>query len=127
MIVLNFSHPLTEEQKAQIESLTGNTTSEVRTIPVQIEQGEPLGPQIVALADASRPLFGGMAKTSLVITPPDSHMPPVCSLQSFMGAWGASHPSYALRPVTRQSPPMESARSSTCKTFGRRHGKNADL
>lgn len=53
MIVLNFSHPLTEEQKAQIESLTGNTTSEVRTIPVQIEQGEPLGPQIVALADAA--------------------------------------------------------------------------
>lgn len=53
MIVLNFAHPLTSDQRAQIEVLADNHIEEIRTIPVQINQGEPLAPQIVAIVDAA--------------------------------------------------------------------------
>ncbi len=46
MLVLNFTHPLTGEQCAQIEALAQDTIAEVRTIYVQIKHTEPLGPQI---------------------------------------------------------------------------------
>lgn len=38
MLVLNFSHPFTAEQRTQIEALAGTAIDEVRTIPVQIQQ-----------------------------------------------------------------------------------------
>ena len=46
MHVLNFTHPLTVEQCAQIEALAQDTIAEVRTLYVQINHTEPLGPQI---------------------------------------------------------------------------------
>ncbi|MHB8597024.1 MAG: CRISPR-associated protein Csx15 [Ktedonobacteraceae bacterium] len=51
MFILNFTHPLTTEQKTQIETLADTHIEEVRTIPVQINQAEPLVPQIVAIVD----------------------------------------------------------------------------
>ncbi len=52
MLILNFTHPLTQQQQEQIEQITGIRVEEIRTIPVQIEQSEPLGPQVVAIVDA---------------------------------------------------------------------------
>ena len=52
MLILNFTHPLTPEQRAQIEALAQTSIEEVRTIPVQIDQAEPLEPQITTIVDA---------------------------------------------------------------------------
>jgi hypothetical protein len=52
MLILNFTHPLTPQQQAQIEALAHTSIEEVRTIPVQIDQDEPLQPQITAIVDA---------------------------------------------------------------------------
>ncbi|MFL5657121.1 MAG: CRISPR-associated protein Csx15 [Ktedonobacteraceae bacterium] len=52
MLILNFTHPLTLEQRAQIEALAHTSIEEVRTIPVQIDQGEPLEPQITTIVDS---------------------------------------------------------------------------
>src|SRR5205085_11382472 len=52
MLILNFTHPLTPEQRAQIEALAHTSIEEVRTIPVQIDQSEPLEPQIISIVDA---------------------------------------------------------------------------
>ncbi|MBV9712747.1 MAG: hypothetical protein JO011_17730 [Ktedonobacteraceae bacterium] len=49
MLVLNFTHPLTTEQCAQIEALAQETIAEVRTIYVQVNHTEPLGPQITGI------------------------------------------------------------------------------
>ncbi len=51
MLILNFTHPLTPEQRAQIEALAHASIEEIRTIPVQIDQAEPLEPQITAIVD----------------------------------------------------------------------------
>jgi hypothetical protein len=52
MLILNFTHPLTKDQQAQIENLANASIDEVRTITVQINQEEPLEPQITALVNS---------------------------------------------------------------------------
>ena len=51
MLILNFTHPLTDDQKAQIKALAGAHIEEIRTIPVQIDQSEALEPQVAALVN----------------------------------------------------------------------------
>jgi hypothetical protein len=53
MLILNFSHPLTEQQRTQIEVLANTSIEEIRTIPTRINQTEPLAPQIIAIVDAA--------------------------------------------------------------------------
>lgn len=70
MLVLNFTHPLTDEHKAQIEVLAGTPIDEIRTIRVQIDQDEPLGPQIAAIVDASGVTSEEWQTRPLLINPP---------------------------------------------------------
>ena len=52
MLILNFTHPLTPQQRAQIEALAHTPIEEVLTIPIQIDQSEPLEPQIISKVDS---------------------------------------------------------------------------
>ena len=52
MLILNFTHPLTPEQRAQTEALAHTSIEEVRTIPIQIDQSEPLEPQMISIVDS---------------------------------------------------------------------------
>jgi len=71
MLILNFSHPLTPEQQAQIETLTSPTPiEEVRTIPIQINQSEPLEPQITAIVDSIALTSEAWQTRLLLINPP---------------------------------------------------------
>ena len=70
MLILNFTHPLTDENKAQIEALAGNAIDEIRTIPVQVEQAEPLEAQIVAIVDATGLSSQEWQTRPLLINPP---------------------------------------------------------
>ena len=51
MILLNFSHPLTDEQVAQVEALTGEAVDEVRGEMRQFKDGMPLVEQVQKLLD----------------------------------------------------------------------------
>jgi hypothetical protein len=70
MLILNFAHPLTRDQRAQIEALADSPIEEVRTIPVQLNQGEPLEPQIVAIVDAAGLSSEEWQTRPLLINPP---------------------------------------------------------
>lgn len=52
MILLNFSHPLTSDQAAQLEAQLGGPVA-IRTIPAQFDHARPFAPQVAALADAA--------------------------------------------------------------------------
>jgi hypothetical protein len=70
MLILNFTHPLTYEQLAQIETLADTHIEEVRTIPVQIDQAEPLEPQITAVVNAVGLSSEEWQTRPLLINPP---------------------------------------------------------
>ncbi|GHO99648.1 hypothetical protein KSF_096960 [Reticulibacter mediterranei] len=70
MLILNFTHPLTDAHKAQIEALAGVAIDEVRTIPVQIDQEESLAPQIAAIVDAAGVASEEWQTRPLLINPP---------------------------------------------------------
>jgi hypothetical protein len=70
MLVLNFTHPLTEQQHARIEELAGEPIKEVRTLPVQIDQEESLESQIRTIVDAVGLTAGEWQTYPLLINPP---------------------------------------------------------
>ena len=70
MLVLNFTHPLSAEQCAQIEVLAQDTIVEIRTIYVQINQTEPLGPQITCIVNSVGLSCEEWQTQSLLINPP---------------------------------------------------------
>ena len=49
MIVVNFAHPLTDAQRAQIETLSGQTIERVIDVPTHFDEGQPFAPQVAAL------------------------------------------------------------------------------
>jgi hypothetical protein len=70
MLILNFSHPLTNDQSKQIEAFAATTIDDIRTIPVQINQDEPLDQQIIAIADATGLTSEEWQTRTLLINPP---------------------------------------------------------
>ena len=69
-LILNPTHPLKLEQRRQIEAITGMLVEEVRTIPVQINQLEPLEPQIAAIIDSVSLTLEEWQTRPLLINPP---------------------------------------------------------
>lgn len=49
MLLLNFSHPITTVQAAQIEALTGQTITRIIDTPTQFDEQQPFAPQLAAL------------------------------------------------------------------------------
>lgn len=70
MLILNFTHPLTDEHKAQIAAICGEAVDEVRTIPVQIEQAQSLEAQVRAIVDAAQLTSKEWQTRPLLINPP---------------------------------------------------------
>jgi hypothetical protein len=70
MLILNFTHPFTSDQRAQIEVLANSSIDEIRTIPVQIDQTEPLEPQITAIVDSVDLSSEEWQTRPLLINPP---------------------------------------------------------
>lgn len=70
MLILNFTHPIIPEQRAHIEALTHSSIQEIRTIPVQINQDEPLEPQIASLVDSVNLSSEEWQTRQILINPP---------------------------------------------------------
>lgn len=70
LLVLNFSHPITAEQQAEIARLAGQPVERVIEVPVQLDHQAPFAPQIVALADATGLTSGEWQTLSLVVNLP---------------------------------------------------------
>ncbi len=70
MLILNFTHPLTDEHKTQIEALANRPIDNIQTIPVQIDQSKPLETQIRAIVDAVSLTSEEWQTRSLLINPP---------------------------------------------------------
>ena len=70
MLILNFSHPLTEQQQTQIARLAGAPIEDIYTIPVQIDQAHEMKAQIRTIVDSVSLNTQEWQTRELLINPP---------------------------------------------------------
>ncbi len=81
MLVLNFSHPLTDEQQEKIRELAKTHIDRFLDVHVQIDQEEPLESQIRDIVDKIGLSSEDWQRTSLLINPP-GYAPAACMLMA---------------------------------------------
>lgn len=109
MFILNFTHPLTDEHKAQIEALAGTSIGEVRTLPVQIDQAQSLTAQIIAIVDAVGLTAEEWQTRPLLINPPGYAPAAFVLLAELHGRIGHFPTLIRLRPKSGPVPAYEVA------------------
>jgi len=105
MILLNFAHPLTPEQIAQIEDLSCQKIASVIEVPSQIDSEQPLAPQVVAMADAAGLTPQQWQTESILINLPSLNYSAVLLIAELHGRMGYFPPCVRLRPVKDALPP----------------------
>lgn len=111
MLILNFAHPLTDDQRAQIEALTDQTIGEehspVRVVEIdsQIDPQQPLAPQIAAMADEAGLSPAEWQTLPIVVNPPALNVSAVTLLAELHGRCGYFPPCLRMRPVPGSVPP----------------------
>lgn len=105
MLLLNFAHPLTQEQIAQIEALTGRQVGRVIEVSSQIDPQRPLAPQVSAMADAAGLDPAQWQTESLLVNLPSLNFSAACLLAELHGRTGYFPPALRLRPVKDAVPP----------------------
>ncbi len=109
MLILNFTHPLTDEHTAQIATLAGTTIDEIRTIPVQIDQAKALEPQIRAIIDKAQLTSEEWQTRPLLINPPGYAPAAFVLLAELHGRIGHFPSLIRLRPKHGPVPAFEVA------------------
>ena len=99
MLLLNFSHPLTEVQKAQIEDFAHESIEAIRTIAVQINQQEPLEPQITSIVNSAGLTSHQWQTSRFLINPPGYAPAAFVLLAQLHGRMGYFPTLLYLRPV----------------------------
>lgn len=88
MILLNFSHPLTNEHLAQIETLIGKKVDQVIEVNSQIDPQQPLVPQVVTMAEQCGLSPVEWQTLPIMVNPPSLHWVAVTLLAELHGRCG---------------------------------------
>lgn len=105
MIILNFSHPLTPEHRAQIEARTGERIAKVIDVDSQIDPQQPLAPQVTALADRADLSPSQWQTEQVLINPPSLNVIAVALVAELHGRMGYFPACLRLCPVPDTVPP----------------------
>jgi hypothetical protein len=106
MILLNFSHPLTPAQVAQIEALAEQPVARVVEVHSQIDPQQPLGPQITALVESAGLTPAQWQNESLLVNMPSLNYSAALVLAELHGRMGYFPSCVRLRPVPNAVPPQ---------------------
>jgi hypothetical protein len=105
MFLLNFSHPLTSEQIARIETILGQKVGEVLHFPAQFDPQQPFLEQLHKLL-AQLPLTPEQWQTEpILVNPPALNVITALLLAELHGRMGYFPPVIRLRPVAGSTPP----------------------
>ena len=105
MLLLNFSHPLTADQLAQVAALTGQPVARAISLPVQFDSDAPFEPQLHALL-ADLPLTPEALQTEpIVVNLPSLNFIAALLLAELHGRMGYFPPIVRLRPAAGSLPP----------------------
>ena len=99
MLLLNFAHPLKEDDLARIEKMTGEKVERVLAVDSLVNTDEPLGPQIRAMVDSVGLSPEEWQTASLLINPPSLNYSAVALVAELHGRMGYFPPCIRMRPV----------------------------
>lgn len=99
MIILNFSHPLTEEQLSQITALTGQAVERVVEIPTHLDTEAPFGPQVAELVERAGLSPAEWQTLPLLVVPPALNFAAVLLIAELHGRMGYFPPCVRIKPV----------------------------
>ncbi len=105
MILINLSHPLTEAQQAQIETLIGQPVSRWIEHLAHFAVGQPFAGQLTALVDGLGLSPAEWQGAPLLIVPPALNFATAALLAELHGRCGYFPPVVRLRPVEGSLPP----------------------
>jgi len=105
VLLLNFSHPLTADQVAQVAALTGQPVAQTISLPVQFDSDAAFEPQLQALV-AELPLTAEALQTEpIVVNLPSLNFIAALLLAELHGRMGYFPPIIRLRPAAGSLPP----------------------
>jgi len=105
MILLNFSHPLTPDHLAQIETLGGGKVERVVEMPAQFDNGQGFAEQVGVLVDSVGLTVREWQTLPLLVNPPALNLIAVTLLAELHGRMGYFPTVLRLRPVSNTTPP----------------------
>jgi hypothetical protein len=105
MIIINFSHPLTDEQLARVQALTGHPVERLINMPVQFDHQQPFEPQLAALLGGLDLPPDEWQTAPIIINPPSLNSITALVLAELHGRMGYFPPIVRLRPVAGSMPP----------------------
>ncbi len=117
MLILNFSHPLTDAHKARIEVLAASAIDAIHTIPVHIDQSALLESQVRTIVDAIHLTSQEWQTLPLLINPP-GYAPAACTLLAELhGRMGHFPTLIQLRPKADATTSYEVAKLLNLQTI----------
>ncbi|PWH15971.1 MAG: TIGR02221 family CRISPR-associated protein [Ardenticatenia bacterium] len=105
MILLNFGHPLTPEQRGQIEQLAGQPIDRLIEVPTHFDQAQPFAEQVRALVDSLGLTSEEWQHAAIFVNPPTLSTIAMTLLAELHGRMGYFPPVVRMRPVEDVLPP----------------------
>ena len=104
MILLNFSHPLTMEHFAQIETLTRQKIEQAVDIKVQFNNDQPFQPQLQELMTKIQLTSKEWQTKPILVNLPSLNTIATLLLAELHGRMGYFPPALRIRPVANSMP-----------------------
>jgi hypothetical protein len=105
MILLNFGHPLTDEQLGSLREQTGQETQRVIMVRTQFEPGSPFAAQARGLVESAGLSTEEWQTTPLLVNLPSLNVIAALVLAELHGRMGYFPAVLRLRPVEGTAPP----------------------
>lgn len=105
MILINFSHPLTDDQLAQVEALSGQTVERVIDAPAHFDHARSFAGQTVELVEMCGLTPETWQSASILVNPPALNAIAVTLLAELHGRMGYFPACLRIRPVAGSTPP----------------------
>lgn len=104
MVIINFSHPLTNTQALAIESLTGLVIGRLIAVMPQFDEQEPFGPQLDALFEKVNLASEQWQSAPILVVLPSLNFIAAMLLAELHGRMGYFPPVVRTRPVAGAVP-----------------------
>ena len=106
MIVVNFTHPLTEAQCVQLEELTGRPIDDIRDVPGHFDNNRPFADQVAERVNGAELTSTEWQTKPILVNPPAFAPVAAILIAELHGRMGYFPSLIRIRPLAGSTPPQ---------------------